>query len=373
MTSLILQFGTSRFLQAHADLMLSEARDAGQTVGEIMVVETTGSPASRARIAAFAQGHPVPVHIRGLANGKTIDDERMVGGISLGLSAREDITRLREQFISAGYILSNTGDRGYETPENPQPTLEEWSSFPELLTALLHERFRAGAAPVTLLPCELVPRNGDVLRGIAQKLAQKLETPGFVDWLDRCIFVNALVDRIVSAPIEPVGAVAEPYALWAMQAQTGFVPPARHPQISIVADIDAIERRKLFILNLGHTLLAQRWIEDGGTPERTVREMVSEQKTFDWLNDIVTTDVLPAFAPIDAANLYWAETLERFANPFLDHKLADIATNHDAKIARRVAGFLDWAAVGTPVPSNARLRQVFAGAPSIQRQVVHAH
>ena len=89
MSGPILQFGTSRFLQAHADLMLSEARHEGQEVGPITIVETTGSPASRARIAAFADARPVPIRIRGLEEGREIDEERRVTGIAAGLSARE--------------------------------------------------------------------------------------------------------------------------------------------------------------------------------------------------------------------------------------------------------------------------------------------
>ena len=36
----ILQFGTSRFLQAHVDLFVSEARKDGQDCGPIAVVQT---------------------------------------------------------------------------------------------------------------------------------------------------------------------------------------------------------------------------------------------------------------------------------------------------------------------------------------------
>src|SRR5690554_7112345 len=128
MTSAILQFGTSRFLQAHADLMLSQARAEGQDVGEITVVETTGSPASRVRIAEFAKATPFPVRIRGIANGERIEQTHHVSGIVAGLSAREDAGALRAAFIGARYVLSNTGDKGYALPENPQPTLEGWTT-----------------------------------------------------------------------------------------------------------------------------------------------------------------------------------------------------------------------------------------------------
>ena len=39
---------------------------------------------------------------------------------------------------------------------------------------------------------------------------------------------------------------------------------------------------------------------------------------------------------------YVAQTVERFRNPFLDHRLSDIAQNHAAKIERRVVHFIAW-------------------------------
>lgn len=373
MSSSIIQFGTSRFLQAHADLILSEARATGQNVGTVTIVETTGSPASRARVEAFAKGQAVPIRIRGIESGQTIDEERFVDGIAGGLSARNDLDELRARFIEAKYVLSNTGDKGFEVPENARPDLEGWSGYPELLTALLRERFLVGAGPITVLPCELISSNGSALRARITELARIKETPGFGEWLDSCIFVNALVDRIVSAPINPVGAVAEPYALWAIEAVDGFVPPADHQQIVLVKDLAAIERKKLFILNLGHTFLAQKWLSDGSRADLTVREAIDNDLTRDWLEGIMTSEVIPVFPQSDRAQAYWAGTLERFANPFLDHRLSDIATNHDAKVARRARAFIDWARTRDPGLAFPQLEASFAGAVSTGSKAAHAH
>ena len=57
----ILQFGTSRFLQAHVDLFVSEALARGEAGGKIAVVQTTASPDSRRRLAFFGEGRPYRV------------------------------------------------------------------------------------------------------------------------------------------------------------------------------------------------------------------------------------------------------------------------------------------------------------------------
>jgi tagaturonate reductase len=59
----ILQFGTSRFLQAHADLFVSEAMKVGKALGPITIVQTTGSSERSGRLVALAAQEGFPVHI----------------------------------------------------------------------------------------------------------------------------------------------------------------------------------------------------------------------------------------------------------------------------------------------------------------------
>jgi len=66
----ILQFGTSRFLQAHVDLFISQALGNGQALGKVTVVQTTGSADSAERVQALASGAGYPVRIQGLDNGQ---------------------------------------------------------------------------------------------------------------------------------------------------------------------------------------------------------------------------------------------------------------------------------------------------------------
>ena len=55
--------------------------------------------------------------------------------------------------------------------------------------------------------------------------------------------------------------------------------------------------------------------------------------------------MLPGFAVRrlgSEAEAYRETTLQRFRNPFLDHRIADIASGHVAKVQRRVGGFIEW-------------------------------
>jgi len=342
----ILQFGTSRFLQAHADLFVHQALEQQQALGKITVVQTTGSAQSAQRLAAFNAPGGYPVRIRGIESGAVVDQEHCVTSITAGLHADHDWPAVRA--LAAGpvqVIVSNTGDRGYELSAQDGPELLGAAtpprSFPAKLLDLLHHRYRHGGSPVTLYPCELVANNGSMLRGLVCKLAREWQLDeAFLAYLeDTCVWVNSLVDRIVSEPIEPAGAVAEPYAIWVIEAQENMVLPCTHPQIVVTDKLEPYERRKLFLLNLGHTFLAEQWLQWGRPEDETVLQAMSDPKLRAELEALWEEEVLPVFQARGEgkiARAYLTQVRDRFNNPFLAHRLADIAQNHEEKKRRRL-------------------------------------
>jgi tagaturonate reductase len=85
-----------------------------------------------------------------------------------------------------------------------------------------------GDKAIAVLPCELVSRNGDVLRVVISVALDRQMEAGFLHYLTHdCIWVNSLEDRIASETIEPVGAVAQPYALWTVERQERMALPCQ--------------------------------------------------------------------------------------------------------------------------------------------------
>jgi tagaturonate reductase len=364
----ILQFGASRFLQAHVDLFVSEALPRGEAMGRIAVAGTTGSPESRRRIAAFAAGKPYPVLVKGLSHGTVVDEIVEVKSVGDGVDAATQWDELERLFIAARCAISNTADRGYETDPDDRPEAAPPRSFPAKLAKLLLARHRVGADPITLFPCELTPGNGQVLRGVVLDMLDSWQAPAEARrWVgEECVWVNSLVDRIVSEPLEPLGAVAEPYALWAIEDQPGLELPCRHPAIVVAADLKPYERLKLFILNLGHTYLAEIWAKEGGAPALTVREAVADTTMRAKLGALYAEEVMPVFAAIgmrDEAETYLKTVIERFSNPFLDHRLSEIFTNHEAKKQRRFGGLIELADTNNVRVKLPRLKAALADGP----------
>jgi tagaturonate reductase len=151
-----------------------------------------------------------------------------------------------------------------------------------------------------------------------------------------------LVDRIASRPGEgtadardPLAVAVEPYAAWAVELPPDAPwPLPSHPAIARVADVGPVALRKIRLLNGAHTALVARC---RGTSISLVREALAEPAVAAWLEALLRDEVVPALGDrIADGGAFVTTTLERLRNPFLDHRLADIAADHARKLALRL-------------------------------------
>ncbi|HKR43667.1 MAG TPA: mannitol dehydrogenase family protein [Paraburkholderia sp.] len=372
MSTPILQFGTSRFLLAHVAFFVSQALERGDAIGGIGVVQTTGNPSSRARIAALANAGSYPVRIRGREGSMAVDrivDCRAVQKAWVADLDWADIRRVTIEEVRV--IVSNTGDAGYRLDDRDSADMLVGDehvprSFPAKLLVLLHARWQVRPDDgVSIFPCELVENNGNTLRDIVLGVARQWGMPAtFIGYLQHsCVWVNSLVDRIVSEPIDPVGAIAEPYALWAIERRTGMELPCVHEQIVVTDDLRTHERLKLFFLNLGHSWLADRWINERRPSNETVLVAMSDPRLRDGIEGIWHEEVLPVFDALglrSAAERYIENVRDRLLNPWLAHRIADIATNHGEKVRRRIQPLIELADSLSLAATQPRLRSMLA-------------
>jgi len=339
----VLQFGSGKFLRAFADLFIHQANLEGQEVGRVVVVQSTGD--ERARLLN-RQGGRYHVLVRGLAGGNTVDRTEPAASISRALVAARQWPEVLAVARSPDlrYVISNTAEVGYTLDPQDRPGDAPPRSFPGKLLLLLKERHEAGRPGVTLLPCELFEGNADRLLGIVLDLARSWDlSEVLAAWIrTECRWRNTLVDRIVG--VAPAGhplleadallTVAEPFALWAVEAGEGKGGLFRHAAIQETADVRPFFLRKVRILNAAHTALLCKALPRG---LRTVREAVLDPEIADWLTRLLFDEIIPTVrGRVEAAEEFARQTLERFRNPFLEHKLSDIAAYHDAKVQIRL-------------------------------------
>jgi tagaturonate reductase len=337
----ILQFGTGRFLRGFVGAFVQDGNEAAEArhapVRAIDVVESTGSGMA-ARLAAQAGRYHLLV--RGLSGGQRVDSARLVTCIDRTLDLRRDPDAVWAAGMDPDLriIVSNTTEAGYRAGPD---------GFPASLLEVLVCRARAGMPGVTILPCELVERNGEVLRGLVRDEAQaRALAPAVITHvMDGNGWSITLVDRIVTSPPadlpeaagDPLSVAAEPYASWIVElpgADPAAASVPEHPAVRRVHDVARFALRKIRILNGAHTALVTR---ARGGPWTLVREVMTDDAIATWLEELLREEVVPALGErIDEGQGFVTDVLERFRNPYLDHRLADIAQGHPVKLANRI-------------------------------------
>ncbi len=333
---MILQFGAGNFLRAFVDLFVSQAG-----FDEVVVVQSTGTGRAEALNRAKGRYHVV---IQGYSEGRVIDETEEVSSISRALHAGTEWEKVLE--IAAApelrWIVSNTTEAGFALDEEDFSREGVPRSFPAKLLAVLLARHAAGLPGPSILPCELIEENGRRLRELVLEQASRWNIPeGVQAWLrEGCLWVNNLVDRIVPGPPEkhpllgkdPLLLSAEPFALWAIETEGSFA--LQHPAIVTAADISPYYLRKVRILNGLHSALVCRALPMGIA---TVREAVEHPEIGPWLEDLLSGEIVPVLeGRVEDPAGFARTTLDRFRNPFLEHKLSSIALNHEAKVKVRL-------------------------------------
>lgn len=360
----ILQFGAGNFLRAFADLFISDANRGANPPGRIVVVQTTGIERAQAINRAGGRYH---VAVRGVRDGVVVDETVEVDSISRALHAGTQWSEVLA-FAAAPdlkWILSNTTEAGFvlddaDKARGPDAPV----SFPAKLLAVLLARHEAGKPGVIVLPCELIENNGARLLALVLEQAVRWSVaPDVVAWItNECRWLNNLVDRIVpGAPTEhpllasdPLLLAAEPFAFWAIEDPQGC--GFEHPAITACDDISSYYLRKVRILNGAHSALVCRALPMG---IETVREAVEHLEVGPWLEKLLFTEIVPVLEgrcedPADFARA----TLDRFRNPFFEHRLSAIALNHDAKVAVRL------------IPTLTEFRERFGRDPEILTSIL---
>ncbi len=339
----ILQFGAGRFLRAFFDLFVHQANQQGQNIGQIAVIQSTGDDRASLLNSSGGKYHVI---IRGIEEGKTIDRVEECGSISRALVADRqwDEVLALARSPSLRTIVSNTTEAGYNLDPSDGPTSAHPKSFPGKLYVLMRERFAAQLPAPTIIACELLEGNAVLLRDKVLGLADAWGgSDELKHWLRQdCVWLQTLVDRIVSGtpkdhPLlatDPLVIVAEPFAFFALEEHPRSAFTCIHPAIVRTPDVLPYFLRKVRILNAGHTALL---IQAQPKGYALVREAMADPELANWLERLFAEEIVPTLeGRVAEPQRFALQTLDRFRNPFLDHKFSDIALHHSTKVQIRL-------------------------------------
>ncbi|MEK4235539.1 tagaturonate reductase [Paenibacillus sp. FSL H7-0714] len=373
----ILQIGEGNFLRGFADWMIHTCRSCGLFAGSIAV--TQPRPAGKGQIEKLAsQDGLYTLVTQGLEDGSPIKRIETIQVFSQVFDPYSEWSRLIDLAISEDLriIISNTTEAGLVYNPEELTEKEPILSYPGKIAYLLYERYKAfqGAhnRGLIMIPCELVERNGDVLKSAVLRYAQDWHLPtAFQEWVkDHNRFLNSLVDRIVTGYPDNTQAEAyfaelgykdamlcttEPYHLWAIEAEPEMeeILPFRKAGLNVhwTNDLTSFQLQKVRILNGAHT-----WMALIGTLHGVehVRELLEHPQLGEMVQSLVLNEILPTL-PYEESQLkeYAKNVFDRFGNPFIRHRLADIAMNTISKFkVRLLPTFTHYNALDEQVPSR---------------------
>lgn len=229
----------------------------------------------------------------------------------------------------------------------------------------LDVRSQQGDAPLSVLSCDNLNGNGEVLR----ELVLESSPEPLAEWVRQNVrFPSSMVDRIVPATTEAdraeaarrLGAedaglvVAEPFRQWVIQDDFAAGRPAwERAGAELVVDVAPYERRKLRVLNGSHSLLAYLGALRGYS---TIAQAASDDRLAEAAWQLIEQDVAPTLADDGLEVLDYGRTvLERFRNPALPHRTTQVAMDGSLKLGPRLLGTVRDARAGGRMPQGAVL------------------
>jgi fructuronate reductase len=233
----------------------------------------------------------------------------------------------------------------------------------------LRARARASAGPIALVSCDNLSGNGEALRRTVLSAADD-ETAAWI--AENASFVSTMVDRITPhttdadretareltgyPDVAPV--VTEPFSEWILSGGFPAGRPAWHEVgARFVDDVEPFERRKLWLLNAGHSLLAAVGLPRG---LETVAEAFADVECRALLEEAWDEARLVLPFDDDEVDTAVAALRTRFANPRIAHRLAQIDDGSLQKLQQRQVAIIDARLDADDEPGRASLAAIEA-------------
>ncbi|WP_234568023.1 tagaturonate reductase [Rhodohalobacter sp. 614A] len=353
----IVQFGEGNFLRAFVDWMIEKINEETDFNGSVTVVQ----PISSGMVDMLEQQDGLyHVQLQGIKDGKPYSSIELVTCVERGINPYENYEAFLElaENPDLEFIISNTTEAGIAFDETDTDYETIPNSFPAKLTALLHHRFKhfdgdPGKAP-TIIPCELIDKNGSKLKEYVLRYADLWNTdPAFKKWVDKdVIFCNSLVDRIVPGfPKNKIDEIqqeigfkdqlvvnGEYFHLWVIEGPESIQEKLPFHKaglnVKFVDSLAAYRTRKVRILNGLHTSMVPVGYLAGA---RTVKEAMDHEVVGPYLKTELFDEIIPSLdMAADELKTFANDVLDRFKNPFIKHELSAIALNSVSKYKVRV-------------------------------------
>jgi len=354
----VLQIGEGNFMRGFIDWMIFDMNQKTDFNGRVVTIQPT--PRGKIIPKLNSQNGLYTLVRRGIENGKPVEHIEIIDSISRGINPYSDWQEALEVARSEQieFLFSNTTEAGLTYEKEDFLETESPFSFPGKVVALLYHRYKnfdgASDKGWTIIPCELIEKNGEELQRICLQIIADWNLPySFCEWLkNSCTFCNTLVDRIVPGYpndeaeewfdrlgyTDELLTIAEPYHLFVIEGPEELREKLPFIQSGLnvrLESISAYRNLKVKLLNAPHTIMTVIGLQLG---IETVKEAVEDPLLGEFVKQVMRNEIACVLPKDEQKQIdsYISETMDRFSNPFLQHLLKDISLNSFAKFHVRV-------------------------------------
>ncbi|WP_313621536.1 mannitol dehydrogenase family protein [Achromobacter sp.] len=361
----IVHLGLGAFHRAHQAVVTDQAMQASGDLSWGILGVSLRHPDTRDALTPQDGLYTLSVRDAG-PDGQDREQLRVVGSVLRVMVADEDPNAVLERiaYPQTRIVSLTVTEKGYshepatghlrwddpdilhdlENPVRPRSTIG-------ILVHGLALRRERDLPPVTLMSCDNLRGNGDILRSLVLAFALRVDVT-LADWIDRhCTFPNSMVDRIVPATEDqdrqriaarlgvqdawPV--LGEPYLNWVIEDKFAAGRPAWDAQggATFVRNAAPYERLKLRMVSGPHSALAYLGATLG---LQTMAEAVATPALRAFVEAMMREEIAPTLRGIPETGLeeYRQRFLERISNPALPHPLSQIAMDGSQKLPQRL-------------------------------------
>ncbi|MCB5160969.1 mannitol dehydrogenase family protein [Marinomonas algarum] len=277
-------------------------------------------------------------HIRSLV--KQIDGAHAPQDVDNALAdARTQL--VTSTVTESGYYLDENRTLMLDNPAIKADIEGARNTLYAFLYAGLKQRSETSNAKITLLCCDNLRHNGELLKaGLMQFIAAKND-PALAQWLvENASFPCSMVDRITPKPsqqhVDDVRArfgvddamtvMGEDFIQWVIEDNfAGQKPPLDLVGVQFVADVVPFEEAKIRILNAGHTCVTYQAALKGLT---YFDEAMRDEELKQYFTDFITQDSIPAIGEsVVDLPAYFEIIAQRFSNANIGDTVERICTD----------------------------------------------
>ena len=221
-----------------------------------------------------------------------------------------------------------------EHPDDPKTAIG-------ILVEGLRRRRAAGHEAFTVLCCDNIQHNGDILRQAVRDYAERLD-PRLAEWIDgHATFPNAMVDRITPVPganerdmvaaeygiADAAALLSEHFRQWVIEDKfVGDRPRWEKVGVQFVRDVAPYEFMKLRLLNGSHLAIAGLGQLIGYT---YIHETVSDPLIGRYMAALMDRETGPTLMAVPGVDIsaYKRSLIERFANAAIGDTVQRVNTD----------------------------------------------